>query len=38
MEVATRFIKAFKEFINAKIYEEEFISNADETGLFCLVR
>ena len=33
-EVATNFIKEFTEFIEAEKYEEEFIYNADETGLF----
>ena len=33
-EVSTKFIKEFTEFIEAKKYEEEFVYNADETGLF----
>ncbi|XP_054709506.1 jerky protein homolog-like [Uloborus diversus] len=33
-ESATKFVKEFIEFVKSEKYEEEFIYNADETGLF----
>lgn len=33
-EAATKFVKEFIEFVESEKYEEEFIYNADETGLF----